>query len=228
MNFKKKVSKSIAIAVVGVMISTPIFNSVSAMSIENMEGNYTNIEENIEDEGIEIYPDLVLNDEEIKEVNEYLEAIKNGEIKVRQKRALPLMLIGWAGQFFIPGVGTIVITAAGHIVAAGVTIAAGSYVGNKIKDHIYKSKKKDAEDSAAKIPSRLKKKNGNVDLDAFTEPVKGVSSTWKNPKTGWAKQKDRDRHRGYDGSTKEWKIKKTPHDKGRVASVNSSGKVIDK
>lgn len=243
MMFKKRISKSIAIALVGITISTPLFNTVSAMELsENSNKEDSNIEReytenylklvlddtNNIDQNIENYPRLILDDDEIKEINNYLEAVKNGEIKVRQKRALPLILAGWAGQFIIPGVGTIVVTAAGHIIAAGVTIAAGSYVGKKIQNHIYNSKKKDAESAAKKIPSRLKKGNGNVDLGKFTEKVKGVSSTWKDPKTGWVKQKDRDNHRGYDGSVKEWKIKRNPHDKGRVASVNSSGKVIDK
>lgn len=225
MGLKKRLSKSIAIALLGIMVSTPVFNSVSAMDLED---EYTSIEQNIEDEELEIYPDLVLNDEEIKEIRNYLEAVKNEEIKVREKRALPVILLGWAGEFLIPGIGTVIVTEAGKIIVAGVTVVAGSYVGKKVKDHIYNSKKQKAEKAAREIPSRLKKKNGNVDLDRFTEKVKGLKSTWKDPKTGWVKQKDGTGHRGYDTSVKEWKIKRNPYDKDRVASVNSSGKVIDK
>lgn len=225
MGLKKRLSKSIAIALLGIMVSTPVFNSVSAMDVED---EHTSIEQNIEDEELEIYPDLVLNDEEIKEIRNYLEAVKNGEIKVREKRALPVILLGWAGEFLIPGIGTVIVTEAGKIIVAGVTVVAGSYVGKKVKDHIYNSKKQKSEKAAREIPSRLKKKNGNVDLDRFTEKVKGLKSTWKDPKTGWVKQKDGTGHRGYDTSVKEWKIKRNPYDKDRVASVNSSGKVIDK
>lgn len=223
MSFKKRLSKSIALSLIGIIISTPIFNSVSAMEIYK-ESKV--VESYFED--IENYPDLELTEEEIKEINNYLNSAKNGEIVENQYRAIPLVLLGWAGGFFIPGVGTAIINAAGHVIVGGITVSAGSYVGKKIKNHIYQSKKKDAEKAAKEISSRLKKKNGYVDLDKFTEKVKGQKSTWKDPKTGWVKQKDTTNHRGYDGTVKEWKIKKNPYDKGRVASVNSKGKVIDK
>lgn len=226
MNFKKLASKSIALALVGITVSTPIFNCASAMDIEE---SYINLEEYIGyDENLEseILPDLILSDDEIIIVNNYLDEQRNSGAKSRQPRSVAA-LAGWAGSFFIPGVGTAVVTAAGVITVAGVTVAAASWTGQKVKDWIYQSKKNDAEKAKSKIPSSVKKKNGDVDTGLFTDKTKiNNKPALKNRKSGWSIQKDTAGHRGYDASVKAWKI----FDKkgNRVGSLNSSGKVIDK
>lgn len=238
MNFKKIISNSVVTALVSVMFLTPILNTVSAMeSSQNDEILYSDasgdedneVTSSDEEDEVEVFEDLILSDEEIAKINQYLDEQKNNEnntVKSRNKRSLAFAgAAGWAGTFAIPGVGQVLLTATGAIVIGGVVISAGSWVAQKVKNWIYQSKKENAEKAKKAIPSSLKKKNGNVDLDSFTVRVRGKNA-YKDPKTGYIKEKDTTGHRGYDGSVKKWKIK---NKKGkRIASVNGSGKVVDK
>ena len=154
--------------------------------------------------------------------NSYIETQRNnGNIAITPRS----VSLAAGSTFFIPGVGQVVVTVAGVIIVAGVVVSASSWLGKKVSDWVYTSKKNDAENASAKIPSSLKNKNGNVNTGKFTQKVRGKQE-WKDPKTGWSIEKDNARHRGYDGSTKVWKIKDI---KGRrIGSLNSNGKVIDK
>ncbi|WP_205527784.1 hypothetical protein [Listeria costaricensis] len=70
------------------------------------------------------------------------------------------------------------------------------------------------------IPTSLLDKNGNVQLGKFNQKVKGKSA-WKDPKTGYTKEKDTAGHGG-----KKWKIKDK---KGkRKASTDGNGKILSK
>lgn len=212
----KKIKSKIALALI---LSLTIVNiSPSIKAFANTINNNTKINEN----ELEI-PNLILSEEEIKLANDYIEKqINNGNIAIIPRSATAAAL---AGTFFIPGVGQAVITAAGVIIIGGAVISAGSWLGRKVTDWVYNSKKNDAEKASSNIPKSLKKKNGNVDTGKFTQKVRGKQE-WKDPKTGWSIEKDNTNHRGYDGSIKVWKINNI---KGkRVGSLNSSGKVIDK
>ncbi len=211
----KKIKSKIALALI---LSLTIVNiGPSIKTFANPINNDTKI--NINE--LEI-PNLNLSEEEINLANNYIEEqINNGEIAIMPRSATAAL----AGTFFIPGVGQAVITTAGVIIVGGAIISAGSWLGRKVTDWVYNSKKNDAEKASSNIPKSLKKKNGNVDTGKFTQKVRGKQE-WKDPKTGWSIEKDNTNHRGYDGSIKVWKIKNI---KGkRVGSLNSSGKVIDK
>ena len=208
----KKLFKKIALALtfaLSIMFVNPIVE-VKAYTSNNFELN----------EQIEI-PNLILNEDEIKLANDYIQSqLDNGNIAI-----MPRSVAALAGTFLIPGVGQAAITTAGVIIVGGAVVAAGSWLVQKVTDCSYNSKKNDAEKASSKIPKSLKKSNGNVDTGKFTQKVKGKQE-WKDPKTGWSIEKDTANHRGYDGSIKTWKIKNS---KGqRVGSLNSSGKVIDK
>ncbi|MCY8590185.1 MULTISPECIES: hypothetical protein [Bacillus] len=88
--------------------------------------------------------------------------------------------------------------------------------------------KKDAEAAADSVPKKLKKSHDVVDLKKFKDkkgntPVTKNSGTFKNG--DWSIVKDTAGHIGYDGSKKKWKLYKG---KNRKASLNGSGKIIDK
>ena len=208
----KKLFKKIALTLtfaLSIMFVNPIVEA-KAYTSNNVELN----------EQIEI-PNLILSEDEIKLANDYIRSqLDNGSIAI-----MPRSVAALAGTFLIPGVGQAAITTAGVIIVGGAVVAAGSWLGQKVTDWAYNSKKNDAEKASSKIPKSLKKSNGNVDTGKFTQKVKGKQE-WKDPKTGWSIEKDTANHRGYDGSIKTWKIKNS---KGqRVGSLNSSGKVIDK
>lgn len=67
-----------------------------------------------------------------------------------------------AGTYFIPGIGQVVITAAGVILIGGAVVKAGSWLYNKVK--AWASTKKEIDNAKNKIPSRLKNASGNVVL----------------------------------------------------------------
>lgn len=72
------------------------------------------------------------------------------------------------------------------------------------------------------IPKRLLDAKGNVRVRDFNQKVTGRNRpTWKEPKTGWIKEKDDTNHAG-----KKWKIKDKQGN--RKASVDGNGKIISK
>jgi len=132
-----------------------------------------------------------------------------------------------AGVYFIPGIGQVAITVTGAVVIGGATIAAGSWLYNKVTAYFGK---KDAEEAASKIPKSLKKTNMQVDLSKFKDkngrtPANKSSGTFTNGK--WSITKDDTGHLGYNGNKKAWKITKKGDSK-RTGSLDSNGYIIDK
>lgn len=62
--------------------------------------------------------------------------------------------------------------------------------------------------------------NGNVKLGNFNQKVKGKNA-WKDPKTGYVKEKDTAGHGG-----RKWKIKDKQGN--RKASTDGNGKILSK
>ncbi|WP_019390746.1 hypothetical protein [Priestia filamentosa] len=129
-----------------------------------------------------------------------------------------------AGVYFIPGIGEVAITVTGAIVIGGATIAAGSWLYNKVSAYF---SKKAAEKAASKIPSKLKSSDMKVDLKKFKDkngntPASKTSGTFTNGK--WKITKDTSGHLGYNGNKKAWKIGNPT----RQASLDRSGNIIDK
>ena len=100
------------------------------------------------------------------------------EVQIPQTRSAVALV---AGTWWIPGVGEVVITAAGVIIVGGAVIAAGTWIYNAVTDWFTQR----AEISAAKsnIPSRLKDGNGNVKVGDFNQKVSG--KTAYKEKGGW-------------------------------------------
>lgn len=93
------------------------------------------------------------------------------------------------------------------------------------------SAKKKAEDAAKDVSNTVKEKGSSdtVDLDQFKDKN---GKTPKNKNSGkftsqedrrYTIEKDTSGHRGYDGSTKEWKLFRSGK---RVASLNGNGKIV--
>lgn len=124
-----------------------------------------------------------------------------------------------AGAYFIPGVGEVLIAATGVIVVAGVTIAAGSWLYNTITDWLSNSDARTIAKIRAKIPSRLRDNNGDVDLGKFNQRVNGNNKVSYKEKGGWTIEKDNAGHGG-----RKWKLKDTKDN--RVASLGENGEVL--
>lgn len=124
-----------------------------------------------------------------------------------------------AGVYFIPGIGEVAIMATGVIIVAGVVVVAGTWLYNTITEWLSNSQARTIAKIRAKIPSRLRKENGDVDLGKFNKKV-GRKSSYKE-KDGWTIEKDTGAHGG-----RKWKLK----DKAgkRVASLGENGKVLAK
>lgn len=123
-----------------------------------------------------------------------------------------------AAAYFIPGVGKVLVLATGVIIIGGVTIKAGHWAYNKIKSWLSNPRRNTAR--YYNIPERLLDSRGNVRLGDFKVKVRGKNA-WKDPKTGYTKEKDTAGHGG-----KKWKIK----DKSgkRKASTDGNGKILSK
>lgn len=121
-----------------------------------------------------------------------------------------------AGTWYIPGIGQVVVTTAGVIIVGGAIIKAGSWLYNTISDWF--AERAEIKAVEAKIPSRLKKPNGNVDLDQFNEKVRGKQEYKEDG--GWSI--DKDRGNGHGGS--KWKLKDKKGD--RVGTLDENGKVL--
>ena len=79
MNFKKRASKSIVLALVGITISTPILNSVSAMDVDTNNNNKVNFETK-EDNDLYVNDELLLGNanqgRSISDYNTFYENVK--------------------------------------------------------------------------------------------------------------------------------------------------------
>nr|WP_238333125.1 glucuronyl hydrolase [Brevibacillus laterosporus] len=163
---------------------------------------------------------LELKDSSADEVMSQLQKESNG----RQKRAVFLIPLAWGAAEI-----------AAFVVGGVAAVTAGLFVGEELdkqkkKDRdIYLSTKKEIEKAADAIPKKLKKKNDDysVDLDKFTDKVKGKTSTYKDQKTGWTIEKTRGTGGDKDGHKGDvWKLN---NDKGkRIASLSKEGKIVGK
>ncbi len=122
-----------------------------------------------------------------------------------------------AGTWLIPGVGEVVITAAGVILVAGAVIEVGSWIYDTVTQWF--QTRAEINEAKGKIPERLKDGNGEVDLGNFDQKVNG--KTAYKEKGGWTIEKDT---AGHGGSA--WKLKDKSGD--RVASLDENGKVLGK
>lgn len=132
-----------------------------------------------------------------------------------------LSSVAIVSAYFIPGIGEVAITVTGAVILAGVTIKAGTWIYKKIKKWVKQKKieKQEINNAKSKIPSRLKDKNGNVNLGLFNQNVRGGKS--KKEKGGWSIDKDTAGHKG-----SKWKLKDKKNN--RVASLDGKGRVVGK
>ena len=119
--------------------------------------------------------------------------------------------------YFVPGIGQVLLLATGVILLGGVTIKAGSVLGKKISAYI--NQQKEIKAVKNKIPNRVKKKNGEVDLGKFKNRVKGKNAYKENG--GWQIEKDTAGHGG-----RKWKLKNKSGN--RIGSLDGNGKVLGK
>jgi len=123
-NLFKHISLTLAVLVCFGVISPAIHANAytSVLSLSKLSINQDN----------DKIPDLILSPEDIIRANEYIkEQIEKGN-KVRLPRSVGAL----AGTFLIPGVGEVVITAAGVIIVGGAVVAAGSWLADKITDWV--------------------------------------------------------------------------------------------
>lgn len=161
------------------------------------------------------------NEKELEEILITAERIDNNDIPVPTSNvADPGVLAPGiaAGAYLIPGVGEILVLATGAVIIAGVTVYVGHWAYKKIKSWFTNYRRNVA--NYYGIPERLLDNKGNVRLGDFKNKVKGKQA-WKDPKTGYTKEKDTAGHGG-----KKWKIKDK---KGkRKASTDGNGKILSK
>lgn len=124
-----------------------------------------------------------------------------------------------AGVYFIPGIGEIAIAATGAIVVAGVAIVAGTWLYDTITNWLSDSSEREIAQVRAKIPSRLRDDNGDVDLGQFDQKVSGKTAYKESG--GWTIDKDNAGHGG-----RKWKLKDKAGN--RVASLGENGEVLGK
>ena len=163
-----------------------------------------------------------------------------------QSRAFYIPAVGYATTwvYTVPGVGQVAIVATAAVAAAygsyifsKAVIKSGHWAYNKIKKHVNarprpKTKtttsynyqksvsKQDYISYNYGIPKRLLDSNGNVKLKDMNQKINGKNA-YKDPKTGYIKEKDTAGHGG-----RKWKIK----DKNgkRKASTDGNGKILSK
>lgn len=122
-----------------------------------------------------------------------------------------------AGTWYIPGIGQVIVTAAGAILVAGVVVEVGSWIYNTVVEWF--ATRAEIKEAKEKIPERLKDEDGEVDLDNFDQKVNG--KTAYKEKGGWTIEKDTAGHGG-----RKWKLKDKSGN--RVASLDENGKVLGK
>ena len=122
-----------------------------------------------------------------------------------------------AGTWYIPGIGQVIVTAAGAVLVAGAVIEVGSWIYDTVVEWF--ATRAEIKEAKEKIPERLKDEDGEVDLDNFDQKVNG--KTAYKEKGGWTIEKDTAGHGG-----RKWKLK--DNSGNRVASLDENGKVLGK
>ncbi|MGG0822006.1 hypothetical protein ABE099_03940 [Paenibacillus turicensis] len=143
----------------------------------------------------------------------------NKAVKVSTSNKIQPTAAAAAAVYFIPGIGQIAIAATGAIIIGGVAIAAGTWLYDTITSWLGDSTAREIASVRAKIPSRLRDDNGDVDLGKFDQKVNG--KTAYKEKGGWSIDKDNAGHGG-----RKWKLKDKSGD--RVASLGEKGEVLGK
>lgn len=234
--FSKRIAASLAFLLMSSVITTT-FASVNE-SEESLIENEVTTDWEFEYNSFEEIPKELLeasyfSDEEIIYIpEEYLDPYHDDTIYTTQNvygspnnGGVQTYAIGAAaGVYYIPGIGQVAITVTGVLVIGGATIAAGSWLYNKVSAYF---SKKSAESAADKIPKSLKSSDMKVDLKKFKDktgstPADRTSGTFTNGK--WTITKDNSGHLGYNGNKKAWKIGNPL----RQASLDRYGNVISK
>lgn len=122
-----------------------------------------------------------------------------------------------AGTWYIPGIGQVIVTAAGAVLVAGAVIEVGSWIYDTVVEWF--ATRAEIKEAKEKIPERLKDEDGEVYLDNFDQKVNG--KTAYKEKGGWTIEKDTAGHGG-----RKWKLKDKSGN--RVASLDENGKVLGK
>lgn len=213
-----KIYRILSIALVAIMLITTDFTAYAAS-----EDDYVTINQNEYSSEVIVYEDgISINgvyytceefEKLLEEAQEKPKASGNNGGNGPRRSAAALV----AGTWFIPGVGEVVITAAGVVIVAGVTIAAGTWVYNTVQDWF--AQQAEIKEAKANIPSRLKDDKGNVKVGDFNQKVPGKNA--KKEKKGWTIERDTAGHGG-----RYWKLKDKAGN--RVASLDQNGKVLGK
>lgn len=198
------------------MLACVMVVSTSTTAFAENNSTYVNVDNATDVAGNVIITDDGVTINGIYYTKTEFESLLNKAVKVETAQTRAAIA---AGIYFIPGIGEIAIAATGAIVVAGVAVAAGSQLYDTITNWLSDSTAKEIAEVRAKIPSRLRDENGDVDLGQFDQKVNG--KTAYKEKGGWMIDKD---NAGHGGRT--WKLKDKSGN--RVASLGENGEVLGK
>lgn len=208
---KKNYKKYLAGILVCVMVA-----STSATAFAESNSTYTNVENASDVAGNVIITNDGVTINGVYYTKAEFESLLNKAVKIETPQTRAAIA---AGIYFIPGIGQIAIAATGAIVVAGVAVAAGSWLYDTITNWLSDSTAREIAEVRAKIPSRIRDENGDVDLGQFDQKVSG--KTAYKEKGGWMIDKDNAGHGG-----RKWKLKDKSGN--RVASLGENGEILGK
>lgn len=190
--------------------------STSATAFAESNSTYTNVENASDVAGNVIITNDGVTINGVYYTKAEFESLLNKAVKIETPQTRAAIA---AGIYFIPGIGQIAIAAMGAIVVAGVAVAAGSWLYDTITNWLSDSTAREIAEVRAKIPSRIRDENGDVDLGQFDQKVSG--KTAYKEKGGWMIDKDNTGHGG-----RKWKLKDKSGN--RVASLGENGEILEK
>lgn len=190
--------------------------STSATAFAESNSTYTNVENASDVAGNVIITNDGVTINGVYYTKAEFESLLNKAVKIETPQTRAAIA---AGIYFIPGIGQIAIAATGAIVVAGVAVAAGSWLYDTITNWLSDSTAREIAEVRAKIPSRIRDENGDVDLGQFDQKVSG--KTAYKEKGGWMIDKDNAGHGG-----RKWKLKDKSGN--RVASLGENGEILGK
>ena len=208
---KKNYKKYLAGILACVMVA-----STSATAFAESNSTYTNVENASDVAGNVIITNDGVTINGVYYTKAEFESLLNKAVKIETPQTRAAIA---AGIYFIPGIGQIAIAATGAIVVAGVAVAAGSWLYDTITNWLSDSTAREIAEVRAKIPSRIRDENGDVDLGQFDQKVSG--KTAYKEKGGWVIDKDNAGHGG-----RKWKLKDKSGN--RVASLGENGEILGK
>lgn len=190
--------------------------STSVIAFAESNSTYTNVENASDVAGNVIITNDGVTINGVYYTKAEFESLLNKAVKIETPQTRAAIA---AGIYFIPGIGQIAIAAMGAIVVAGVAVAAGSWLYDTITNWLSDSTAREIAEVRAKIPSRIRDENGDVDLGQFDQKVSG--KTAYKEKGGWMIDKDNTGHGG-----RKWKLKDKSGN--RVASLGENGEILEK